>query len=585
MKYYININAWNLLESFVTESLSPFAFYSKRNFGNNLSRYISSGNDKINFLVLSSIDNGGEYTIEIDDSILDNDSIKPVKNLKTLFTYSKTIYYRVGQISFRFANQSILDAFIAESQILFEVKCIEKYLSTFYIRDVKAKRASVILQRLGESFSFEQVEFISKDNRFNLIKGALVGYVRGELTASGSDDQILTSMIKDLKNSFTGLNTQIMVNDVEVQNPDTYIIKLRECKKLFQDIRIGERTNNFDIITHLFMEIKNLASLRSLELAKYKSDDWHIEYENLISQKQDVEDQICQIEIEYNIKSIKDELKQIKEQERLMGESLGKKRTFFKKDSVEYTRKCQLKNMLKEFENKNDNYRLLLKELDEINQQIINSTSGKSQYDNAISALFTRVSDIINDLQKRFDAGKSLNIVDLEPIKYSKENFLQLDNSTVNTAEMEFFNVLLRIAINRDSLEPISDAFILSLIENAANEYKTYPSFKTENGARIITCLRDYWKYKNNLVNTFNIPVDMPVLQSIMSFFIKPFGFDQIERYMLNKKYTEKKFALMLWGACNGYAALPKTFTTILYQQDIYYCEMDDFLQEIYDLL
>ena len=35
MKYYISINSWNLLESFVTESLSPFAFYGKRNFGNN----------------------------------------------------------------------------------------------------------------------------------------------------------------------------------------------------------------------------------------------------------------------------------------------------------------------------------------------------------------------------------------------------------------------------------------------------------------------------------------------------------------------------------------------------------------------
>ena len=69
MKYYISINSWNLLESFVTESLSPFAYYNKRNFGNNLSRYISSANDKINFLVLSSIDNGGDYTIEIDDSI------------------------------------------------------------------------------------------------------------------------------------------------------------------------------------------------------------------------------------------------------------------------------------------------------------------------------------------------------------------------------------------------------------------------------------------------------------------------------------------------------------------------------------
>ena len=77
----------------------------------------------------------------------------------------------------------------------------------------------------------------------------------------------------------------------------------------------------------------------------------------------------------------------------------------------------------------------------------------------------------------------------------------------------------------------------------------------------------------------------MPILQSIMSFFLKPFGFDQIERYMLNKKYTEKKYALMLWGAYNGYAALPKTFTTILYQQDSYYCGMDNFLQEIYALM
>ena len=73
----------------------------------------------------------------------------------------------------------------------------------------------------------------------------------------------------------------------------------------------------------------------------------------------------------------------------------------------------------------------------------------------------------------------------------------------------------------------------------------------------------------------------MPVLQSVMSFFLKPFGFDQIERYMMNKKFTEKKYAMMLWAACNGYAALPKTFTSVLHQDEENYMDMDNLLEDI----
>ena len=156
MKYYISINSWNLLESFVTESLSPFAFYNKRNFGNNLSRFINSSNDKINFIVLSTVDNGGDYSIIVDDTILDTSSIKSVKGLKTMFVYSKTLYYKKGIVSFRFGSQASLDAFVAESQILFEVKCIDKYKEDFFIKEVKEKKASSTLRRLGDSFSFEQ---------------------------------------------------------------------------------------------------------------------------------------------------------------------------------------------------------------------------------------------------------------------------------------------------------------------------------------------------------------------------------------------------------------------------------------------
>lgn len=584
MKYYICINSWNLLESFVTESLSPFAFYDNRNFGNNLSRHKSNTNEKTNFLVLSLIDNGGDYSIEIDDSILDIDDIKPVKNLKTMFTYNRTIYYKKGYVAFRFSNKSLLDAFIAESQILFEVKCIEKYKESFFVKEIKEKKASVTLQRIGEPFSFEQYDFIDKDNKFNLIKGAIVGYVRGELTASGLDDQRLISMIKDLKNSFTGLNTQIMVNSIEVPNPEVYIIKLRECKKMFCVTR-KDKTNSFDILAQLFIEIRKLSSLRYSELSTFNSSDWTLTYEKLLFRKQELESQIYQVEIQNNITSIKEELRQIKEQERLIGKSQGKTRVYFRKGSPEYTRKCQLKELLKEFENNNGYYKSLFSERDYINRKLIDSTSGRTQYDNAISALFTRVSDIINDLLKKIDAGKTLNRADLTPLKCAVNHPIQLEDATVDAAEMEFFNILLSILTKRDTLDPISEAFILTLIEETVNKYKACISATTDKGRRLITCLRDYWKYKHNKIQVFIIPEDMPILQSIMAFFLKPFGFDQIERYMLNKKYTEKKYAMMLWGAYNGYAALPKTFTSILYEDESYYKDMDDLLQVIYNSL
>ena len=577
MKYYISINSWNLLESFVTESLSPFAFYGKRNFGNNLSRYISGANDKVNYLVLSTKDNGGDYSIELDDSILDKSCVKPVKNLRTLFVYGKTIYYKVGCVKFRFSSQDLLDSFIAESKILFEVKCIDKFLPDFVVKNVKEKKASATLRKLGESFSFEQYQYIANDNRFNLLKGAIVGYVRGGLTSSGAEEQELMSKIKDIKNCFAGLHTQIMVNGVGVGNPEEYIVKLRECKKLFHSIRT-EKTNSFDILTQLFVEIRNLASLRSEALNQYKSSDWKLTYDKMLLHKGNLESEICRIEQDNNVTSLKEELRQIKEQEKKQGEVQGKNRSYFKKGTPEYERKIQIKEALKMFEENNAQYKSLLSEYQDLNQRIIESESGKTKFDNAIGALFIRVSDLINDLQKKNDAGKSLNAVDLSPVVISQEGTLRLNDEKANRAEIEFFNVLLNSLVKRDVLDTISDAFVLSLIETAANAYKLCASAETAEGEKILACLRNYWKYKHNTISSFSIPEDMPILQSVMSFFLKPFGFDQIERYMLNRKYTEKKYAMMLWAACNGYAALPKTFTAVLYQDQANFVDMDNLL-------
>ena len=576
MKYYISINSWNLLESFVTDSLSPFAFYNKRNFGNNLSRFINNSNDKIKFIVLSTVDNGGEYSIIVNDTILDTSSIKPVKGLKTMFVYSKTLYYKKGTVSFRFGSQALLDAFVAESQILFEVKCIDKYKDDFFIKEVKEKKASSTLRRLGESFSFEQQTLVKNDNQFNIIKGAIVGYARGALTTSDSSDLRLVSMIKDIKNSFAGLNTQIMVNDSEVERPEAYIIKLKECKKSFNEV-LHEKTNYFDILTQLFLEVRNLASLRCAELSRYKVDN----KERLIDQKQDIEYEICKIERTSNISILKAELKQIKDEEKRLGERSGKTRIYFKKDTPKYNRKQELKAILKEFEESNEDYKALLRKLDEINTSIQNANSGKSQYDATLSALFVRISDITNNLQKKFDQGKSLNAVDFSCIEYTQEYGLELREASEDNDELEYFNVLIKTIVSRETLETISEQFILSLIEKSAIAFKSCPSYESEKGKLITECLRNYWRYKHNQCTGFVIPGDMPVLQSVMSFFLKPFGFDQIERYMMNKKFTKKKYAMMLWAACNGYAALPKTFTSVLYQDEENYMAMDNLLEDI----
>lgn len=83
MFYYISTNSWNLLESFVSESISPFSFYQVRGYGNNLSRYLDGTNERANYLILSTKEINGDYVLRVNDEILDKSNIAPVKNSET----------------------------------------------------------------------------------------------------------------------------------------------------------------------------------------------------------------------------------------------------------------------------------------------------------------------------------------------------------------------------------------------------------------------------------------------------------------------------------------------------------------------
>jgi hypothetical protein len=461
------------------------------------------------------------------------------------------------------------DSLIAESQILLEVKSLDKFVSDIYVKSKTIEKRATISNLKEESFLLERQSFIDFDIKYNKIKGALVGYTRGQYTTSDDTTLKLQNNLRDIKNSFGGMNTQIMMSDVFDESSDLRE-RIRNCKGLyFKTVGVS---NSFDVLLDQYKEVINLAKMRSEEKKQSYNNQ---KKENLLKEKTYIEDRISRIEESYNIIEVRKELDSIKALEKANGESVGKSRLYFKKDTVEFERKQQLKSIIEEFENGNAEYIQYKNRLYQIDQEL-NDDSNK--YDNILSAIFTRISDILNDLIKNASSLTNGGLVDLSKVSISDSLYL---SSNPDDSEICYFNILLNCILNSTTAKQLSEHSVLLVLEESAKMFKSTPLSMVDSGKMILNTLREYWSYKNQRVDSFNIPEGMPVLQSIMSFFVKPLGFDQIERYMMIKKYSSKAYAFMLWGAWIGFADMPKTFTNVLYQDEDINSLIDNKLEDI----
>lgn len=571
MKYYINVSAWNLLESFVTESISPNSFYGERDFGNNLSRYINDKNDKTNYLLLTDKDLGGDYSICVDGQLLDENCLTAGSKKSGYYLYAKTVYYKSGYVQFRFATEELKNSLVSESKILYEVKCVDKYERDFIVEDLQ--KTSLNLKRDSETISFDELNYVANDNWVNKSKGAIVGYVRGQLTTADANGQQLLSELKHLKNTFASLNTQIMTCEEYFEN-QTIQPLIEKCRDLYLT-KTNETSNSFDVLRHQYSEIDKLAIMKANEIKNENSGENGKKKRELERKRSEIVKTLDKILIDNNIKKSFDELEFIKAQEKDNGIKKGKQREYFKKGTPEYNRKMELKAKIKEFEERNIDCKMLNSELEDINEQIKNMSGGRFKFDSTLSALFFRVSDIINDLIRLASSETDSKNVDMSSIVCNNN---KLHVASDNDEEMTYFNVLLNCIMTGKHEKLISDVFVLRIIENSANIYKSLPEIDREKRNCILQTLREFYLYKTHKADTFSIPVNMPIFQSVMSFLVKPLGFDQIERYILNKKFSQKCYAFMLWGACKGFADLPKTFTKILYENENVTKSLDDFL-------
>lgn len=235
------------------------------------------------------------------------------KNKKTVFTYPKTIYYKIGSVDFHFSSEDKLKAFIAESKILLEVKCVDKYFGSFHC-DNKERKLE-IKEDSDSTFSFnsqQDVEILF-DKSYNFIKGTIVGYARGQLTLMDSGRQELLIGITDLKNSFAGLNTELMIGEDAVSDI-SIIQKITQCKLEYKKQNLDE-TNLFDILNQMFREVIRLASQRSIELKRQKTPSYTKELEELKQKREKCNNLMYALERQYHISSVINELSVIRQQE------------------------------------------------------------------------------------------------------------------------------------------------------------------------------------------------------------------------------------------------------------------------------
>ena len=577
MFYYISTNSWNLLESFVSESISPFSFYQVRGYGNNLSRYLDGTNERANYLILSTKKINGDYVLKVNDEILDKSNIAPVKSSKTLFTYNKTIYYKKDAIDFLFSSRDLLESLVAESQILFEVKCIEKYKSEFIVKTSNALPIST--GKIANAISFQLREYVAQDCIYDRLKGMIVAFTRAMAFAKNPQEQKLMCILRDLKNSFAGLNTQVMVSEIAVPNESKYISLIQTAKGTYNGT-IKTRTNLFDILMQHFSEIVKLAKARAEEISQNKQANSAGKRDFLITQKDALESKLYSMKCHDGISHWIEELNSIKKKERDNGIKMGKTREYFKKGTWEYERKKNLKQEIKKHEEENYVFKSIKQQIADIKQQIRNIESGSSMYDTTLGALFVRVSDIMNELIGKAKVSGEAN-GNIDNSCFSLKN-LTISIDVVNSYEEKvFLDVIMNKALMCKQ-RVLSDEVVLNLIVESANKYKCLECSNTEKGKQILSTLREFWSYKHNQCSSFSIPANLVVLKSLMAFFIKPFGFDQIDRYAQNKGIDSKEYGYMLRGALIGYTAFPKTFTDALYSYTDIYIPMDEYLRAIH---
>ena len=580
-KYWAILSHWSLIDSMATESISPYSFYMERCFGSDLSRYID-GSERINQIVLYATEPVADIAVELSESLLEPQSLCPVGKGHKVFTYPKTIVFRKGEVRFRFSSDVLLKTILSETEIMLEVKCTRLYRDDFY---VSVGGTPVNKELYMDCLPLErQDESIVADDRRNYVKGAIMGFVRGSLTSHSESDRTLLNALADLKNSFGGQHTKIMI-DCTYHPIASLMNKIESVEELY--VLAGHRrTSNFEVIKHIYIEVIDIAKKRYEDLKSRKILDRQKQADQFEVLARQCEMEMSRIMNEGDLSKVVDELNIIKSMEVARGREVGKSRLYFKKGTPEYIRKLELKAQIEDFKKNNEQYNELDRKCREYKRRKTELMTDSTEYDGAISPAFLKISDVVSSITADVSRISSAGTVDLSPIDVTDGRTVVLrPGCGYSVGQVEFFNILLESILDNPlkELRPVSDMDVLKILQISCKRYKDEcKTFDTDEGQKIKDIVNSFWKYRKHDPSG-NIVLDpsMPLLSAAIAFFVKCQDFSQIERYSENKGIGCKPYSLMLWSALVGFASLPRTMTDEIYSDLERYRDIQNILKAL----
>ncbi len=598
-RFWLPINLWNLNEIFTSESISPISFYSVRDFGNPVNRNEEIFEDT-NFLVMFDAPVASEIIIEIYPELLNRTAMLDTKDGYS--EYYKTIYLRNELFKVHFKNEEKLNEFINQQLMLLEVKTVNKYKTEhFVVSRNKLKQSNKVAFQPSILSEQREIEPFF-DKAFNQIKGLIYGYVIGALGTLGENEQGLVSDLNNLKNTIGGVHTDIALSD---QYSNLWLLnvkkQIRDCEDKFKKQFDNKTSDVFSTLTLRLQEVDNLNKMRCEVLLRQKSPsnkrDYITEQENLEQARREVYEYEC----EHNIAPLKEEIENIKQEEKNRGEAKGKIRDYYKKDDnpEKYYRKRELKRIIEEYEKSDSEYKELKNKVNIIENRIKNLQEGGTPFDASINEQFNRITEHLNDLVKRANNyflsknNKESELPDIafqidldlltghyhEKMKAYNDFAIQLPNSLSNKLserEIELLKISLNAVLSspQGRLGNYSEENILEIIAEVGKHLPESDFKKT---------LRDYYAYRSGKSDSFEFPKN-DVLANIIVFFMKLQGHDQINKLLITKGIQHKQIAFLLYGAYTGFANFPKTFTNLIFNGEnkrlLYW--IDDYLFNSY---
>lgn len=574
---WLPIDYWNLNEVFTTESISPISFYSLRGFGNPVNR-IHGRFEDINYLVLFQDKFDSDVTIEICSELLDESFLQRTKSGYS--EYYKTIYLRKGLFKVHFTERRKMQEYINQQFMLLEVKAVNKYqLDHFVVADLESRRVSEVSYqpKFFTDYSEKEPYF---DRAYNQVKGMIYGYVIGNLGSLGTDEQGLISDLTKLKNLIGSAHTDLALTE-HYSNYWLINVKkqVKDCSSKYFEL-FHQNSDVFDRLILRLVEVDNLNKMRCEEIEKHKSPEYAFNFEKAQEELEQARQKVFEYESQHNINSLKSELERIKQEEKRRGEAKGKAREYYKKGSVEHTRKTQIKNRIEEFEKSNPQYEYLLSNVSFSKNRVSSYQSNGTQFDTSIKEQFNRISDQLNDVLKRTKRF-FLNInnedselpdisftIDLDVLthhyyrsqKIYKDFSIELPHSLsdeISDQEKELLKISLNAILSfpQGRLGTYSEEGVLQIIAEIGKHLADGDAKNT---------LRDYYAYRTAKKDNFVFPKS-DTLASIVVFLMKVQGHDQINKMLIAKGVQHKNIAFMLYGAYIGFANLPKTFTNLIF--------------------